>query len=171
MDGGMTARRLGMLATIAVMAASGSYVFVYLYRWEWNRALISAAILVAADVALFAAILLARFARLDRRVEGLVGPQPPTNDRVRRRLQENTPAPTKPFAWLNRSQINGVASRRRGEGDASSSAASRTSPASACAATCGRSTISTWCQPSRACTSARPTGSVGAVGARYVAAR
>ena len=43
----MNARRLGMLATIAVMAASGSYVFVYLYRWEWNRALISAAIFVA----------------------------------------------------------------------------------------------------------------------------
>lgn len=89
----MNARRLGMLATIAVMAASGSYVFVYLYRWEWNRALISAA------------ILLARFARLDRRVESLAG-APPTDERVRRRLHENAPAPAKPFAWLNRSQTN-----------------------------------------------------------------
>ena len=102
----MNARRLGMLATIAVMAASGSYVFVYLYRWEWNRALISAAIFVAAEIALFAAILLARFARLDRRVESLAGGPPPTDERVRRRLHENAPAPAKPFAWLDRSQTN-----------------------------------------------------------------
>jgi hypothetical protein len=106
MDSGMNARRLGMLATIAVMAASGSYVFVYLYRWEWNRALISAAIFVAAEVTLIGAISLARLARLDRRLDGLTGARVPIDDRVRRRLQETVPEPSKPFAWLNRPHTN-----------------------------------------------------------------
>ena len=103
----MSGRRLGMLATIAVMAASGSYVFVYLYRWEWNRALISAAIFIAAEVALFGAICLARVARVDRRLDGFVR-HGPIDERVERRLQENTPAPAKPFAWLNRPQQTNV---------------------------------------------------------------
>jgi len=101
----MSARRLGMLATIAVMAASGSYVFVYLYRWEWNRALISAAIFVAAEVALIGAIALGRLAKLDRRLDGPTG-RPAVDERVRRRLQQNVPEAAKPFAWLNRSQTN-----------------------------------------------------------------
>jgi hypothetical protein len=101
-------RRLGMLAAIAVMAASGSYVFVYLYRWEWNRALISAAIFLAAEVALIGAISLARLARLDRRVDGLVRGQGPIDERVRQRLRENVPEPAKPFAWLNRPQQTNV---------------------------------------------------------------
>ncbi len=40
-----------MLIGAATLTASGAYVFVYLYRWEWNRALISAAIFLAAEVA------------------------------------------------------------------------------------------------------------------------
>jgi len=40
-----------MLIGAATLIASGAYVFVYLYRWEWNRALISAAIFLAAEVA------------------------------------------------------------------------------------------------------------------------
>ena len=40
-------RRLGLVAAVATMAATGGYFFVYLYRWEWNRALTSAAIFLA----------------------------------------------------------------------------------------------------------------------------
>lgn len=49
----MNARRIIVLGVAAItLAASGGYVFVYLYRWEWNRALISGLIFVAAEVAL-----------------------------------------------------------------------------------------------------------------------
>ena len=34
-------KALIMLIATATLAASGGYLFVYLYRWEWNRALIS----------------------------------------------------------------------------------------------------------------------------------
>ena len=34
------------------MAVLGAYVFVYLYRWEWNRALFAGVLFVAAEVAL-----------------------------------------------------------------------------------------------------------------------
>jgi hypothetical protein len=107
MEGGVSARRIGMLATIAVMAASGTYVFVYLYRWEWNRALISAAIFVAAEVGLVATVLFERLARIDRRMQGLTSTERPiVDERVRRRLQENVPEAANPFAWLTRSQTN-----------------------------------------------------------------
>ena len=104
----MNARRLAVLAAIAVMAASGSYVFVYLYRWEWNRALVSAAIFIAAEVGLLGAVVLDRLARVQRRLDGDGGRRHAgtMDDGVRRRLRENRPAPAKPFAWLNGSQTN-----------------------------------------------------------------
>ena len=37
----MNARILRTLLGGATLAASGAYTFVYLYRWEWNRALTS----------------------------------------------------------------------------------------------------------------------------------
>ena len=48
----MNARKIGILAAVVTLLASGAYVFVYLYRWEWNRAQVSAAIFVAAEVGL-----------------------------------------------------------------------------------------------------------------------
>jgi hypothetical protein len=106
MEGRMSARRLGALATIAVMASAGSYVFIYLYRWEWNRAIVSATIFIAAEVVLFGAIFHARLSRIDRRLDGMTLGRPPIDDRVRRRLRENLPEPAKPFAWLNRPHTN-----------------------------------------------------------------
>jgi len=40
--------------------ASGSYVFIYLYRWEWHRALLAGALLVGAEVAVGIALVLRR---------------------------------------------------------------------------------------------------------------
>jgi hypothetical protein len=106
MEGGMIARRLAVLAALVVMAASGGYVFVYLYRWEWNRALVSAAIFIAAEIGLLGAILVERLAKLQRRVDVLGGSRPPIDERVRQRLQENVSEPARPFAWLTKSQTN-----------------------------------------------------------------
>src|SRR4029077_9867448 len=62
--GGMTGRRIAYLAAIVTIAASGYYFFVYLTRWEWNRALTSGVILLAAEIGLVGALVLERIGRL-----------------------------------------------------------------------------------------------------------
>lgn len=52
-----------------VLLASGTYLLVYLYRWEWNRALISGLFFVAAEVALASAAILRRLATLEHRLD------------------------------------------------------------------------------------------------------
>jgi hypothetical protein len=65
----MIARRAGLLAGLVTLAAAGWYVFVYLARWEWNRALMAGLLFVAAEIGLLGLLLFDRLARLERRVE------------------------------------------------------------------------------------------------------
>ena len=60
-----------MMIGAATLAASGAYVFVYLYRWEWNRALISAAIFLAAEVAVLGWLLGRKLDAIGHDVEGI----------------------------------------------------------------------------------------------------
>ena len=99
----MSVRRLGLLARLITLGASGWYVFVYLYRWEWNRAVISGVIFVAAETALIGTLLLERLGRLERRIDeserrSASRPDPVVLARVR----EAAPAPPEPFAWLTK---------------------------------------------------------------------
>lgn len=48
-----------------VLAASGAYVFVYLYRREWNRAIIAGTFFLATEVALLGSAVLTRLRALD----------------------------------------------------------------------------------------------------------
>jgi hypothetical protein len=78
-----------------VLLASGTYLLVYLYRWEWNRALISGLFFVAAEVALAASSILRRLTSLERRI-----------DEAARMTPATAPAPSEggdggPFAWLS----------------------------------------------------------------------
>ena len=98
-----TACKIAYLALIVVMAASGWYVFVYLYRWEWNRAVVSGIIFLAAEAALLGALVLERLGRLGRRVDGL---DRAPDERVLQRLHEHAPDPAKPFQWLDGRQTN-----------------------------------------------------------------
>jgi hypothetical protein len=93
----MNARKAGVLAAIVTLIASGGYVFVYLYRWEWNRAQVSAAIFIAAEVGLIGWLLADRMRRVERRLELA------TVDAETRRLQalrSTQPPPRVGFAWL-----------------------------------------------------------------------
>jgi hypothetical protein len=80
----MTARRLArwllLLLSWVVLVASGAYLLIYLYRWEWNRAVVSGIFFLAAEVALVSASLGRRARRLEDRVE-----------RIERSLEEVTP--------------------------------------------------------------------------------
>jgi len=59
---------VGLIGAV-LLAGSGTYVFLYLYRWEWNRALISGLMFLAAEVAVIGWALLSRLAVIDRRLE------------------------------------------------------------------------------------------------------
>ena len=90
--------RLGRLLSGVVLVAAGSYVFIYLVRWEWNRALIAGLFFLAAELVLIADVLLARFGALGSQIEA---------DRAREqttalaaRLRANRPDSPGPFAWL-----------------------------------------------------------------------
>ena len=52
----MTARVLGRVLVVVVLVASGAYFLVYLYRWQWNRALVSGLFFVAAEIAVVASV-------------------------------------------------------------------------------------------------------------------
>ena len=56
------------------LAASGAYTFVYLYRWEWNRALMSAAIFIAAEVAVMGSLLAQRLKVVSERLDAVETP-------------------------------------------------------------------------------------------------
>jgi hypothetical protein len=97
-------RKVAWLAAVVTLVASGSYIFVYLYRWEWHRALIVAVLFIAAEVATAAALVYRRVGSLQRRLEqrwegddeGRVAPDGAVVDILR------TSAPDREhFAWLD----------------------------------------------------------------------
>jgi hypothetical protein len=120
MEGSMSPRRIGLLVTLVTMGGAGWYVFVYLYRWEWNRALISGVIFLAAELGLIGTLVIGRLVRIERRLdEGALSPaggssQPRVVRRmetvgrvdpdpaVLARLRESAPPPREPFAWLTK---------------------------------------------------------------------
>lgn len=93
----MTTRRIGLAAGLLTLLASGGYVFVYLYRWEWNRALVSGLIFVASEVALTTFLLNQRLRDTEAKLDALAGDR---QARVRQRLEETAPPPRAGFAWL-----------------------------------------------------------------------
>ncbi len=103
MEGGVSVSRLGLLALAATLGASGWYLFAYLYRWEWNRAVIAGVIFVAAEVALIGTLVIERLGRLERRIDQSERrPASHPDPAVLDRLRETAPAPSEPFAWLTR---------------------------------------------------------------------
>lgn len=91
-------RRLGRLLSAVVLVASGTYVFVYLVRWEWNRALIAGLFFLAAEIALIADVLSQRVSRLSSRIEEERTREQTTA--LAARLRANRPDTPGPFAWL-----------------------------------------------------------------------
>jgi hypothetical protein len=85
------------LLMLFVAAVSGTYLVVYLYRWEWNRALISGLFFLAAEVAYVGSSLRGEIRVLRARVEAIE-----TTAGQRRRGPSGVPAtrPARPFAWL-----------------------------------------------------------------------
>jgi hypothetical protein len=101
----MTARLVRTLLGGITLAASGTYTFVYLYRWEWNRALMSAAIFIAAEVAVMGSLLAQRLKVVNEQLSGdaAAGGVVGTSRRVRlERIRAAAPPARANFTWLAR---------------------------------------------------------------------
>jgi hypothetical protein len=86
----MKANRLPSLLAVVVLLASGLYFFVYLWRWEWNRAVVAGVLFLAAEVGLATVVVLNRLRGLGEQA------RPETLSRIR----ETAPPPRDHFAWL-----------------------------------------------------------------------
>ncbi|MGP3971480.1 hypothetical protein [Streptomyces sp. 6N223] len=63
-----SARLLAYLFAGMVALGAASYVVVYLYRWQWQRAILSGVLLLVVEVLLLGLMLLDRIGRLEQRV-------------------------------------------------------------------------------------------------------
>jgi len=92
-----------MAMVLGVLAASGTYVLVYLFRWEWHRAIITGIFFLAAELALSVMVVLRKLGSLEARLEHLAtgGRPAASTDPVLERLRSTAPEPSTPFAWLD----------------------------------------------------------------------
>lgn len=61
-------RKIPIVVMILTLLASGAYVFVYLNRWEWTRALFVGMVFIVAEVALATWLIMQKLQRIERRV-------------------------------------------------------------------------------------------------------
>ena len=101
----MNAKRIGGAAAIVTLLASGVYFFLYLYRWEWNRAQVAAAIFVAAEVGIVGWLVSDRIRRVERRLDGMAAT---AQERRLHILRDHAPAPRATFSWLTRTDRSSV---------------------------------------------------------------
>jgi hypothetical protein len=90
-------RKVGVLVGVVTLIATGLYTMVYLYRWEWNRALFTGMLFIAVEVGLLVSLVLRRLARLQQTIE-----RSKSGPAVLARIQEAGPRRDH-FAWLERS--------------------------------------------------------------------
>lgn len=100
----MSSKRLAYAVLAIVLAASGTYMFVYLYRWEWNRTLIAGIFFVAAEIGLIGAAILEKLKKMEDRLEARAVEAPPTLAAI----QETAPEPKAGFKWLTRNEGTNV---------------------------------------------------------------
>ncbi|MGY1770982.1 hypothetical protein [Blastococcus sp. SYSU D00813] len=89
-------RKLSWLAGVAALVSSGGYLLVYVYRWEWHRALLVGILFLASLTGLCAALVLRRLGRLEREVSAPHRASP--TDPLHRLRQ--APVDSPPFRWL-----------------------------------------------------------------------
>ena len=94
----MRARWLSYGMAAVVLLAAGFYVFVYLYRWEWNRAIMAGVIFLAAEVALVAALIGDRLKGIEERIRDVS--QDAYEDALDD-LRKTAPAERRHFAWMS----------------------------------------------------------------------
>jgi hypothetical protein len=97
----MNAKRLGWALGTATLVGAGAYLMIYLYRWEWNRALTAGIFVLIAEVALAAGAIMEKLRGMEERL----AQAPPAasaagTDRALRVLRDTAPPARDHFAWL-----------------------------------------------------------------------
>ncbi|MGQ0520526.1 MAG: hypothetical protein ACT4PX_05150 [Actinomycetota bacterium] len=92
---------------MGAVAASGVYLFVYLFRWEWHRALVAGVLFVGAEIALASAAILDRLRAIESRLQagapaGAGAAPAAGGPEALERLREAQPEPRTNFDWLTR---------------------------------------------------------------------
>lgn len=98
-------RTLRYAILMAAVVASGIYLFVYLFRWEWHRALVAGVLFVGAEIALASAAILDRLRSIENRITAGAGAAPaaaPADPETIDRLREAQPEARTSFDWLTR---------------------------------------------------------------------
>lgn len=95
-----------LLRTLAVvvLVVSSVYLFVYLYRWEWNRALISGVFLLASLVMLSTSLVLGSLRRIEQRIDGLSASG--AEDIAAATAEENRLHARRHFDWLRQDRLS-----------------------------------------------------------------
>jgi hypothetical protein len=86
--------------TAAVLVVSGAYLLLYLYRWEWNRAIVSGLFFLAALITVSTTLVLSSLRRATERLdrlESLAAREAATREVLRRTNAERA---RRRFAWL-----------------------------------------------------------------------
>ena len=88
------------------LVAAGFYIFIYLYRWEWNRAIMAGVLFIAAEIGLVAALILDRLKKMEERINDRQGAGMDLG--TLKDLQDAAPEPRRHFAWLTDQDKVGV---------------------------------------------------------------
>ncbi|MEO6121554.1 MAG: hypothetical protein ABIW46_04195 [Acidimicrobiales bacterium] len=96
----MNAKRLGWAMGTATLVGAGTYLLIYLYRWEWNRALTAGVFVLIAEVALGTAAIMERLRAMEERLARQAPAATPSTDRALRVLRQTAPPARDHFAWL-----------------------------------------------------------------------
>lgn len=94
------ARVIARLLLVCTLVGSGGYVLVYLYRWEWNRALISGIFFLAAEVALLADNLSSRLRAMEEQHAAARARDDARTGVAVEAIAASRPVPPDRFHWL-----------------------------------------------------------------------
>ncbi|QKW06518.1 hypothetical protein HUT18_08985 [Streptomyces sp. NA04227] len=83
---------------------AGYYLVLYLYRWEWQRALIAGVVLLAVEGFLVCLVLLSRLSRLENRLAA----HDARVEEVRRRLEQSRHSAPGSFRWMRSEDLDGT---------------------------------------------------------------
>ncbi|MEV0221246.1 hypothetical protein [Streptomyces sp. NPDC050704] len=96
-------RRLVYFFGGVAATGAGTYVVVYLYRWQWQRAILSGVLLLVVEVMLLGVVLVGRLARIEERMREADRRQEDILTRLREK--EARPAGDR-FRWLDDEPAN-----------------------------------------------------------------
>jgi hypothetical protein len=100
MTPGQVARATGFALATVILAVSSIYVVIDLARWEWNRAVISALVMIAALIVLVAMLIFRQLHRIEQRMDALE--RAGHADTLGALRSANAAAAGRHFQWLER---------------------------------------------------------------------